>query len=341
MKNSFFLLILLFILSPVRAWKVVPILSYSSSSGVLLGGVVNHNMVPPFNPFGFSTMSYVYTDGSVSVTPRALFSLGRGLASVSASFNKNREQKFYGWGNGGSHEEYATYASEDAEFRFSYSFSPLPRTMLTLGAQSSHTTVYDRSATPLWNDCPTDLYGSLWTAGPHAGARVETPWPGYLDANFRAHAGDGIFSWGYDVSAAFFAPVAPGTTPCLRIKADRHVNTEETAFPLRPTLGGNTGLRGYGDGRFSGEWSLLANLEVRQKIFTYRIDENNSISLDLVLFGDAGQVADEVDEFRWERNHLDGGLGARISLPGGGTLRADFALSPEGLGVQMGLGELF
>ncbi|MCK4505972.1 MAG: hypothetical protein KAW14_10160, partial [Candidatus Aegiribacteria sp.] len=92
---------------------------------------------------------------------------------------------------------------------------------------------------------------------------------------------------------------------------------------------------------FGGSWTLLANLELRQRLLTFKIDENNTIELGVVLFGDAGQVADDPDEVRWNRFHLDGGLGLRITIPGGGTLRVDFAISPEGHGIQLAFGELF
>jgi hemolysin activation/secretion protein len=127
----------------------------------------------------------------------------------------------------------------------------------------------------------------------------------------------------------------------VRVRLSRHIGSGSTPFPFLPSLGGSSGLRGYSDGRFTGDWALLVNAELRQRIFSLAVDEENRFDFALVLFGDAGQVADHMEVFRWDRFHLDGGLGARMSLPGGGSLRADFALSPEGLGIQMGLGELF
>ncbi|MCD4700295.1 MAG: BamA/TamA family outer membrane protein [Candidatus Aegiribacteria sp.] len=144
-----------------------------------------------------------------------------------------------------------------------------------------------------------------------------------------------------ECALAVFTPIGSSTTPALRMKVERHVGTDSTPFSFLPSLGGGSGLRGYSDSRFGGNWSLLGNLELRQRIISLSIDEHNTMNFSLVLFGDAGQVADHLDETRWNRFHLDVGIGARISLPGGGVLRVDFARSPEGLGIQMGLGELF
>jgi len=339
------ILILILIVLPchVHAWRVFPLLSYSSSSGVLIGGVVNHNMIPPFSPFGFSSMLYGYTDGSLFAEPQLLFKAGRGIVEINLNYSVNRDNKYFGWGNEGDHEVYGHYDAEVQEFSGGYHFSPLSDLVVNAGILCRHSTVYDREAVPLWDDSPTDEYGSRWTGGPFA----ESSWilpvilNGYISAEGDLQLGSDIQYYTAECDLAVFTPLGSSTLPCIRAHIGRHVGLASTPFPYLPSLGGPTGLRGYSTARFGGSWTLLGNLELRQKIFSLSIDEENSMDFSLVLFGDAGQVADHLNECRWNRFHLDGGLGARISLPGGGTLRADFALSPEGLGVQMGLGELF
>jgi hypothetical protein len=328
---------------PVRAWKVFPLLSYSTSSGVLLGGVINHNMIPPFSPFGFSAMAYGYTDGSISAEPQLLFRAGRGIARISIDYSVSREDKYFGWGNDGDNEVYELYDSEIQVFSGSYIFSPLSDLVLTAGLLCSHSTVYNRLDRPLWDDSPTEEYRSRWSAGPFVDGTWNIPAVinGYVSSGGNLQLGGETPYYTAETALALFAPAGNSTLPCFRAKIGRHVGLASTPFCFLPSLGGSTGLRGYSDSRFGGSWTLLGNLELRQRLFTVDLDEQNSMVFSLVLFGDAGQVADHLDECRWNRFHLDGGLGARITLPGGGSLRADFALSPEGLGIQMGLGELF
>ena len=338
-----FILVALVCTLPLYAWKVFPLLSYSSTSGVLIGGVVSNNMIPPFKPFGFSAMAYAYTDGSISAEPKLLFPAGNGLVIVNARYNVSRDRKFFGWGNEGDNELYANYNTEIQSLSGSYNFSPLSGLVITGGMLCRHSTVYNRMDEQLWSQSPTDEYGSIWTAGPF----IESTWSlplllnGYVSAGYNIQTGNDITYSSAECALAVFTPIGSSTTPAFRMKVERHTGTASTPFPFLPSLGGSSGLRGYSDARFGGNWALLGNLELRQRIFSFSIDENNTMDFSLVLFGDAGQVADHLDECRWNRFHLDGGAGMRISLPGGGSLRADFALSPEGLGIQMGLGELF
>jgi len=342
-SRTLVILIILFSALPLYALKVFPLLSYSSSSGLLIGGIMSHNMIPPFSPFGFSTMAYIYTDGSISAEPQLLFKAGSGIVRFNINYNVSRGNKFFGWGNRGDNELYESYDSETQEVSGSYNFTPLSGIIFTGGLLSRHSTIYNRLNNQFWEQSPTDKFGSLWTAGPS----MEGIWiipsviDGYFKTGYDLQLADNISYYNTEFALSVFAPVGTSTVPCFRTRITRHGGTDSTPFPYLPSLGGNSGLRGYNDARFGGNWSLLGNLELRQRIFTYTIDEDNSMSLSLVLFGDAGQVADHLSEFKWSGFHFDGGLGARITLPGGSSLRADFALSPEGLGIQMGLGELF
>lgn len=343
-KNAIPILAAIMLLAvPVSGWKVVPLISYSSSSGVLLGGVVNHNMIPPFRPYGFSTMAYVYTDGSISAGPSLLIPSGNGMFHIGLNYLADRENKFFGWGNGGSDDSYDEYAAETADGSVSYSFSPFEGFLLTLGASGRHSTVYDRTDGDLWQQSPSNVYGSTWTGGPLLRSRWNFPRliEGYMTGEFDLQTDGGDSYWRSRAAIASFLPMGPSTLAGLRIRLGRQTGSGTTPFPFLPSLGGSSGLRGYDDGRFMGDWTLLANLELRQRLFALQLDETSSFEFSVVLFGDAGQVADHLDLMAWDRFHLDGGLGFRLSLPEGGSLRADFALSPEGLGIQMGLGELF
>ncbi len=337
------ILVTLFCTLPLHAWKVFPLLSYSSTSGVLIGGVVSNNMISPFEPFGFNAMAYMYTDGSIFAEPKLLFPAGRGLVTLSSSYRVRKKVKFFGWGNGGDNELYTEYNAEIQDFSGSYNFTPLSGLVISGGLLCRHSTVYNRSDEQLWSQSPTGEYGSIWTAGPFLKGNWSIPVliNGYVSAGYDIQRGSDISYSSAECALAVFAPIGSSTTPAFRMKVERHIGTASTPFSFLPSQGGSSGLRGYSDARFGGNWALLGNLELRQKIFSLSIDENNAMDFSLVLFGDAGQVADHLGECQWNRFHLDGGAGMRISLPGGGSLRVDFAKSPEGLGIQMGLGELF
>ena len=346
MRTSTGLLVLVLLMTaaaPGLAWRVFPLVSYSSSNGFLLGGVATHNMMPPFRPFAFSTMAYMYTGGSLYAGPEFMFPAGSGMVRLRLEYSVNKKEKFYGWGNEGDGDVHAGYESETQELMCSYNFAPSMRLVLTGGGSLVHSTAYGREDSPLWSTSPTDVYGSTWTGGPFVGVRASFPalLEGYASLDLD-HQFGGNYSYSRaELALAVFTPVGPGSIPALRLSAVKHFNSPSTPFQYLPSLGGSAGLRGYSDGRFRGDWSILANLEFRQRILSLRLDEDISMDFGLVAFGDAGQVADSPDEMRWDRFHLDAGLGARIGIPGGGTLRADFALSPEGLGIQMGLGQLF
>ncbi len=346
MRTSMGILIVILLLTaaaPGFCWRVFPLVSYSSTNGFLFGGVASHNMMPPFRPFAFSTMAYMYTGGSLYAGPELLFPAGPGMVRIRAEYSVNKSKKFYGWGNGGDGDVYAEYESENQELSCSYNYTPSFSLMLTGGGRLLHSTAYGRQDSPLWSSSPSEAYGSIWTAGPYVHLRAAFPsfLEGYTSLDLdHQFGGDHSYSKA-ELALACFTPITPYSIPALRLGISRHFSSASTPFQLLPSLGGSEGLRGYSDGRFRGDWSVLANLEFRQRIFSLRLDEEVSMDFGIVAFGDAGQTADDLSELRWDGFHLDAGLGARVGIPGGATLRADFALSPEGLGIQIGLGQLF
>lgn len=328
---------------PSLAWRVLPLVSYSPNSGVMFGGVVSQNMKPPFNPFAFKCMAQVFTNGSIFIKPEFYFPLHNGIMNIKAEYSVDNDASFYGWGNDGNEDVNTPYDKQMQSFSGIYRFSPASGLALSTGIRVNHSTVYDRSEDTLWAQSPCSDYGSLWNAGP----LIEAHWlfpsliTGYTSIEMEHQMGSGFSYSNAAAALAFFTPIGNSTTPAFRIRGEKHFGTSETPFPYLPSLGRKSGLRGYHDRRFGGSWTLLANLELRQRLFTFKIDESNTIELGVVLFGDAGQVTDDLDEVRWNRFHLDGGLGLRVTIPGGGTFRLDFAVSPEGPGMQMAFGELF
>jgi outer membrane protein assembly factor BamA len=100
-------------------------------------------------------------------------------------------------------------------------------------------------------------------------------------------------------------------------------------------LGASNGLRGYKDRMFTGNQSLVLNLEERTYIAE---DLYHLISVGTVVFFDAGGTSNQgVGDILTDELHSDVGIGLRIGFPrssGGSVLRIDLAYplqdSPDG-----------
>jgi hypothetical protein len=97
---------------------------------------------------------------------------------------------------------------------------------------------------------------------------------------------------------------------------------------LQPTLGGGHSLRSYSDFRFRDDHMLVANLEVRFALMTH---------LDLVAFGDAGNVASQRSDLNLDKQSFGGGL--RFHTRRATILRADASTGKEGWRVNFSLSE--
>lgn len=103
-------------------------------------------------------------------------------------------------------------------------------------------------------------------------------------------------------------------------------------FYLMDTIGGSRTLRGFAEYRYRDARHVLMNLEYRWEVWNYA---------DLVIFGDAGKVFAEADEFDLSNLQASYGVGIRTFFPGGGQLRFDLARSNEGLRLHIGGGPRF
>ena len=91
---------------------------------------------------------------------------------------------------------------------------------------------------------------------------------------------------------------------------------------LLPTVGGSSSLRAYSSWRFRDRHAADANLEWRWI--------PNRAGLDLALFFDAGQVTDEVENFRPNRFVSAVGVGVRLHARQFMVLRTDVAHGSDG-----------
>lgn len=111
-----------------------------------------------------------------------------------------------------------------------------------------------------------------------------------------------------------------------------------------PRLGGNSSLRGFDTFRFTGANAALFQLEFRQTVKRFGDDEDRG--LDVILFGDAGQVwghGFEIpavtsfrgvdltagEDFDTDQFEVDGGVGLGVRISKGFGIRFDYAHSNE------------
>lgn len=115
-------------------------------------------------------------------------------------------------------------------------------------------------------------------------------------------------------------------------------------FYSMPRLGGNSSLRGFDTFRFTGANAALFQLELRQTLKRFGDDDNRG--LDVILFGDAGQVwghGYEIpggvtipgydlnfgEDFDSDNFEVDGGVGLGVRISKGFGVRFDYAHSNE------------
>lgn len=107
---------------------------------------------------------------------------------------------------------------------------------------------------------------------------------------------------------------------------------QQVPFYFLETIGGATSLRGFREYRFRDTRSLLVNMEYRWEVWTY---------LDFALFGDAGKVFSEADDFNFRGLEASYGAGMRIHTPANTVFRIDIARSREGFRLHFGGGPSF
>jgi hypothetical protein len=112
------------------------------------------------------------------------------------------------------------------------------------------------------------------------------------------------------------------------------MNFGSPPFYQMARIGGPSRMRGYYDGRYVDETSLVAQMEYRFPIF-WRFRG--------VVFASAGDVAPSIDEFDFLNIEVAGGAGLRfqLDLEERLNLRLDFGFSPESWGAYVYVAEAF
>ncbi|MFN3800966.1 BamA/TamA family outer membrane protein [Belliella pelovolcani] len=107
----------------------------------------------------------------------------------------------------------------------------------------------------------------------------------------------------------------------LAIQSYLSFTTGNPPFQHISLIGGSDLMRGYFEGRYRDNHAIVQQLEYRLPVYR---------NFGLVFFGSAGQVADRVSDFGWDRTRFGGGIGFRYRLnPDGLNIRIDIAYGDQ------------
>lgn len=323
----------------------LPVAAYNSFSGVIYGLRIQLREEIGLDIGGLQLIR------STEGTERMALSFSAPIFDGSFSFLADHlrlpEMSFFGYGNGGDYDSTTEFTGEAQRLRILYSHRIVTPLTLGLGIETRHSTTYDREESELWSTLPGEHYNSTWTIGPAVHMRLQSvlcsSLTGYAELDMDWQNGNDITYSTITGQTALFYPVPViNTTAACRVMLKRHIDMGNTPFMWLSFLGGADDLRGYRKNRFSGEWLLLSNVELRRNIFHFGSDSSSFLQgIGIVLFGDAGQVSESFDELRWNRFHLSGGCGIRVHLGGDRTIRLDIAKSPESMGGSISFREMF
>ncbi|HOZ17413.1 MAG TPA: hypothetical protein PLF04_03665 [Candidatus Fermentibacter daniensis] len=321
---------------------VLPLVSYSSGSGLLYGAILHAGPEGVEGP-EISVMAYGTARGGQYESFGVRIPVGGGAWFASACHEQLLNHDFFGWGNWGDPDESLEYDRESDVISIGHTrtFGPFEA---RAGAEARHSSVFDREEGDLWGSLPDRPLTNGWTAGPSVELSSRSyPGPawGNLRARFDWQGGGGKAYWRTELERTACHPIGGGFLLALRNDVAYHHGAGDTQIPFLPFLGPAQLLREYAGDRFSGDWLTVANLELRRRLFGLMDDPETDDPLILVgaaLFADAGQASETLSGMRWDRWHPDGGIGFYATLRGM-TLRVDAALlSPEGFRLNMRIG---
>jgi len=111
---------------------------------------------------------------------------------------------------------------------------------------------------------------------------------------------------------------------------------DDTPFFVRPSLGGEDTLRGFGENRFFGDGRLLLNLEARVRVLRLRLF-GVTAEFEGAPFVDLGKVFSSVGAIHRGRLEVTPGLGLRALARPNVVGRVDIGVGREGAAIFVGL----
>lgn len=334
-------MVILFTAAAVAAaLTALPILGYSSSTGLLIGGYLIH---PPSGwPPGsaVSLDAYYGTAGIIKFNPSVMVTLPGGVLTCSLESRKVLSEKWFGWGNDTDPDSSLEMDHEIHNLTAEYLFPLSGNLIATTGVDARFSTVFNRESGPLWSTVPGDVFGETFSAG--LTARLTAVYPAPLYGDFLLET-SGFFQEG-DVSYAGITGRArlqarpwEGGEITLGTRLHRQFGVADTPLPYTSGIGANSNFRGYSDNRFTGTWWTVSQLEVRQRILQLPGEDGEpGVSLGLAAFAETGRTAEAFTELGEGPYHSDIGGGIRIGVSPQAKMRLDAGWGDEGMVISAG-----
>lgn len=141
--------------------------------------------------------------------------------------------------------------------------------------------------------------------------------------------------WRFSFDARHLLPHGPGLVFVAHAFMDS-ISGPGVPFYEAPTLGGETTLRAFGQGRFIDENALLVNFEERIPVLEKRIFDH-PISLEVAPFVDIGRVYDAFGTKSFTNLQVNPGVGLRMLGRPNVVGRLDIGYGRDGANVFVGL----
>jgi len=346
-------------------YSIVPMLGYSSDTGLLGGGVLQRfNYGDGVSPFLsnlkmdaiFSTNGDILSEFNYQRTR----SFGRDIRSeISLIGELYRQAHYFGIGN---RTEFSDELYDDKYFMFEKKILDISyrarKTVADYGFEGNFD-IYTELGFSLMNAAERNGNTLFAEEMPHGENKNRVNSFGFgviaedRDSEFnptegyRYEAGletSGAFSWSeYEYSRLHaelrhYVEILPDVVIAQKITGVHTLGSPP--FWKRASLGDKYGLRGYHLDRFLGDSSILHVLEARTWLFSFFEDD---LKLGGQLFWDSGRVFSQFDSngFFDEWNHT-WGFGGAISLFNPDfILRGDLGISPEATLIYAGVGYIF
>lgn len=287
------------------------------------------------------------------------FGGGRYIVSLQANAGKSAFNRFYGFGNKASEHKESNYAMSDTNLKVGAGINLAHSLSLVATERARFVAIENGAVASLpqtrqaFPTAPGLDGASLWGQGLtfayDSRDNQLTPLHG-TDATLTAERLDNFEAdnhahwWRVTAEARNFQPHfddrAVLVTHALfdALPIDRKgLALHGVPFYERPTLGGETTLRGFGRGRFVGNYALLVNVEERVSVARWSV-MGNVVELELAPFLDCGRVEKYLTDRRVLSNlQYNPGLGVRVLARPNIAGRLDVASGRDGAAVFVGL----
>ncbi|MBI4349248.1 MAG: BamA/TamA family outer membrane protein [Elusimicrobia bacterium] len=284
---------------------------------------------------------------------------GRYIVHAQLNAGKSAFNRFYGFDNASSGNLETNYTMGDSNARLSFGLN-LNDDVAVVGTQRFRYVSIEngvaRTLPQTLNAFPTapGLDGArVWSQG--VGVQYDTrdnqltPLKGTFATlntdfkrNFRQYNVDDW--WRITAEARHFLPhgrdravfVAHGLIDALPVDSKGLVR-EGVPFYERPTLGGETTLRGFGRGRFVSNFAVLVNLEERISLIQRSI-LGNVVELEIAPLVDIGRVGSSFSTNELLKDlQINPGVGVRLLARPNIASRLDLGAGKDGVSVFVGL----